>query len=86
MALSREGREVALYGPATFFGELSTLDGVPRAVTATARVQSRLLRLAREDLVAVMEDAPALAIGLTEFLALRSRELEERASDDKTAG
>lgn len=75
---SRAGVDVAVHGPGTFFGELSTLDGIPRSTTATARSASRLLRLGREDLVALMADAPALAIGLAEFLALRVRELQER--------
>jgi len=63
-----------------FFGELATLDGVPRSVTATVRRDARLLRLDRDDLVALMADAPTLGIGLSEFLSLRVRALAERLS------
>ncbi|TFH24363.1 MAG: cyclic nucleotide-binding domain-containing protein, partial [Myxococcales bacterium] len=76
VAVVRGDTELARRSPATFFGELSTLDGVPRAVTAIAREDSRLLRMSREDLIGLMEDAPSLAIGLAEFLALRVRELQ----------
>jgi CRP/FNR family cyclic AMP-dependent transcriptional regulator len=62
-------------GPGRFFGEISTLDGVPRSLSARAAKPTTLLRLEREDLLALMEDAPALGIGLSQHLALRVREL-----------
>ena len=67
-------------GPGAFFGELSTLDGVPRSASARARQATRLLRLEREELLALMESSPALGIGLSQFLSLRIRELHERLS------
>jgi CRP/FNR family transcriptional regulator len=63
-----------------FFGELSTLDGVPRSASARARRATRLLRLEREELLALMESSPALGIGLSQFLSLRVRELQARVS------
>ncbi len=65
-------------GPGAFFGELSTLDGVPRSTAARACEETRLLRLAREDLLALMEEAPALGIGLGQLLSLRVRALRDR--------
>ena len=65
-------------GPERFFGELSTLDGVPRPASARARGAVHLVRLDREDLLALMEDAPSLGIGLSQHLAVQVRELQER--------
>jgi hypothetical protein len=68
------------HGPGGFFGEISTLDGVPRSASARARQATRLLRLEREELLALMESSPALGIGLSQFLSLRVRELQARVS------
>jgi hypothetical protein len=65
-------------GPDRFFGELAALDGVPRPTTAVAGTALRVLRLDREDLLALMEEAPVLGVGLAQFLALRVRELQDR--------
>jgi hypothetical protein len=65
-------------GPGAFFGELSTLDGVPRSTSARACEETRVLRVSREDLLALMEEAPALGIGLGQFLSLRVRALRDR--------
>ena len=65
-------------GPGAFFGELSTLDGVPRTLAARASEPTVLLRLDREELLALMESQPALAIGMSQFLSMRVRRLEER--------
>jgi hypothetical protein len=70
--------ELERIGPGAFFGEHSTLDGVPRPASARAHQDSRLLRLAREDLLALMEEAPGLGIGLGQFLSLRVRALQDR--------
>jgi hypothetical protein len=64
--------------PGSFFGEVSTLDGDPRSADAVATEPSLLLRLDREDLLSLAEDAPALAIGLAQHLSLRVRRLQDR--------
>ena len=69
-----------------FFGELSTLDGVQRQETAKADAPLRLLRLDREELLAMMEEAPALGIGLSQLLSLRIRALRDREAPDPNAG
>ena len=66
-------------GPGAFFGELSTLDGVPRTSSARACEATLLLRLEREELLALMEQDPALGIGLTQFLCSRVRALQDGA-------
>jgi CRP/FNR family cyclic AMP-dependent transcriptional regulator len=74
----QRGREIGRKGPGTFFGELSTLDGVPRTAAARACASSLLLRLEREELLALMEQDPALGIGLSQFLCTRVRALQDR--------
>jgi CRP-like cAMP-binding protein len=66
-------------GAGAFFGELSTLDGVPRTNSAHAGESTLLLRLEREELLALMEHDPALGIGLSQFLCARVRALQDRA-------
>jgi hypothetical protein len=68
-------------GVGSFFGELSTLDGVPRSEDAVASAAARLLRLERDDLLPLLEEAPGLAIGLAQFLSSRVRRLEDRLED-----
>jgi hypothetical protein len=65
-------------GPGAFFGELSTLDGVPRTLAARAGQPTVLLRLDREELFALMENQPELGIGLSQFLSMRVRSLQDR--------
>jgi hypothetical protein len=69
---------VTTVGPGAFFGELSTLDGVPRTDAARAGEATLLLRLEREELLALMEQDPALGIGLSQFLCSRVRALQDR--------
>jgi CRP/FNR family transcriptional regulator len=75
--LLHAGEPIERVGPGGFFGELSTLDGVPRQESAHVRDTARLLRLEREELLAMMEEAPELGIGLCQFLSLRVRALRE---------
>jgi hypothetical protein len=76
--ISKDDRPLERLGPWAFFGELSSLDGVPRSASARARESVQLLRLDRENLLELMEDTPALGIGLSQFLSLRVRALRER--------
>ena len=78
VVLSRDGSETGRIVPGRFFGELSTLDGVPRTVSARTAAAATLLRLDREELLALMELDPGLGIGLSQFLSTRLRELQER--------
>ncbi len=76
--ISRRGAVLHQVGAGSFFGELAALDGVPRSVSARATEQTTLLRLDRDDLLSLMEDAPALGIALSQHLSTRLRELRER--------
>ncbi len=77
--IRHDGSAIRRVEPGGFFGELSTLDGVPRADSAHAGESTVLLRLEREELLALMEQDPALGIGLSQFLCTRVRALEGRA-------
>ena len=78
----RRGRLVLEQKPAgSFFGELSAVDGVPRSEDAVATASTRLLRLDRDDLLALLEEAPLLAIGLAQGLSSRVRSLAERLEE-----
>jgi hypothetical protein len=68
-------------GAHSFFGELSAIDGVPRSTDAIARTPARLLRLERDDLMPLLEDVPALSLGIAQFLSSRIRRLEDRLED-----
>jgi hypothetical protein len=65
-------------GAGSIFGELSTVDGLPRSADAVASTAVRLFRLEREDLVPLLDETPGLAVGLAQLLSSRVRRLEER--------
>ena len=79
--LRRGGLVLERVRAGAFFGELSVLDGVPRSVDAVATADSRLLRLDRDDLIPLLEQAPSLAIGLAQGLSSRVRRLEDRLEE-----
>jgi CRP/FNR family cyclic AMP-dependent transcriptional regulator len=63
-----------------FFGEMSVFDGETRSATATSDGEVVLLSLSRHDLFEVLEDQPAIGIGICQTLVRRIRSLlEERA-------
>ncbi len=79
--IDKEGRRVADLGPRDFFGEMAVFDGERRSATARAVGPVALLRLARNDLFEVMEDQPAIGIGICQTLVRRVRSLlDERAA------
>lgn len=80
--IDKAGQLVAELEAGDFFGEMAVFDGETRSATATATGDVRLLRLARSDLFEVMEDQPAIGIGICQILVRRVRTLlDERLSD-----
>jgi hypothetical protein len=73
--ITKGGMPVAELGTRDFFGEMAVFDGERRSATATARGDVRLLRLSRSDLFEVMEDQPAIGIGICQTLVRRVRGL-----------
>jgi CRP-like cAMP-binding protein len=58
-----------------FFGELSLIDGRPRAATVTAAGPVRVARIGREDFSALLAEEPGLAAGLLPGVAAVARDL-----------
>ena len=58
-----------------FFGELSLIDGRPRAATVTAAGPLKVARIGREDFRALLADEPELAAGLLPGVAAVARDL-----------
>jgi hypothetical protein len=65
-------------GPNSFFGEIAVLEGESRTATITTTTPVRFLRLDRDDLLRLMEELPAIAIGICQTLSRRISELTRR--------
>ena len=70
--------KLAEFGPNEFFGEMGVLEGANRSANVVARVQVRLLRLERSDLLRMMEELPGIAIAISQTLSRRMREINEK--------
>ena len=77
-AVTKGEKLLAELGPSAFFGEMSLFDNAPRSATVTAKTAIRLLRLERHDLMAIMDEIPAIAIGICQALSSRMREMNVR--------
>lgn len=69
---------IAELGPEEFFGEMGMLEGVTRSAAAVAACELHVLRLERDDLLALMEELPAIAIGVAQELSRRLRQATEQ--------
>lgn len=78
--VSDGGREVILgiRGPGDFFGEMSLLHDAPRAAHAIAMEDCNLLVLRREHFQRVVEELPAMAIGLLRAMCRRLGQAQQR--------
>lgn len=76
--LSADGKEIIfdLLSEGDFFGELSLLDGRPRAATVTTLVPSVLVVLERSFFMPFLEGNPITAIRLLQLLAHRLRAMD----------
>jgi CRP-like cAMP-binding protein len=72
----RAGRKVGALIPGDFFGELSALDGGPRTASVVPETPVEVLRVFRHTLRRMVEQEPALAMGLLEGLARRLRQVQ----------
>jgi CRP/FNR family cyclic AMP-dependent transcriptional regulator len=78
VSITKGGKPLSELGPKDFFGEIATLEGSSRSATARSRERLRLLCIRRDDLLRLMEELPAIAIGICESLSRRVRELSDR--------
>jgi hypothetical protein len=81
VTVTRDGERVAQLGAGEAFGELALLDGQRRSATATAAVDSKLLRLERETFDSALAEHPEMGLGLLTGLA----RLLRRATDTPRA-
>ncbi len=77
---SLDGRELAfrIAAPGDIFGEIGVLDDGLRSADVTALRDCEVLALARADLRRLLNDRPAMAIGVSQFLCGRLREASEQ--------
>ncbi|HEY7801538.1 MAG TPA: cyclic nucleotide-binding domain-containing protein [Dehalococcoidia bacterium] len=65
-------------GPGEAFGEMSLLDGGPRAATVKALDETTCLVLSRWDFVAELRTNPHIAVAMLPILSRRLREVETK--------
>ncbi|MBW2576900.1 MAG: HEAT repeat domain-containing protein [Deltaproteobacteria bacterium] len=81
ISLSLRDTEIASVGPGSLIGELASIDGGLSMERARAVSPAVALRLRREPLMALMADAPAFAIALSQILAARVRSLQSELGE-----
>ena len=78
---------LATLGEQQFFGEMSLLDGAPRAASVVAAERTHALGFFRADLMSLMEHAPRLGFKIVWRLNnIMSRRLNETLSDYRQVG
>jgi CRP-like cAMP-binding protein len=76
--VTRDGTQIALLGPGSFFGEMSLLDGKPRTASAITVGPTYVLMLTTAAFNEVLATMPSVDRKLLSVLAGRLREIEER--------
>lgn len=77
------GREVILgeFGEGEFFGELAAIDGTRRSANVTALVRTRAVRVPRPAFLAMLAEAPGVALDLMQSMSARIRTLNTRLAE-----
>ncbi len=81
--VSRAGQYNLTVKAGGLFGEMALFDGETRFATVSAVGRVRLLRLNRLDLFHLMEEEPAIAIGMCQTLSHLMREALKRLADER---
>ena len=76
--VTRDGTQMAVLGPGSFFGEMSLLDGQPRTATATTIEPTHVLMLTTAAFNEVLATMPSVDRKLLTVLAARLRDVEAR--------
>jgi CRP/FNR family transcriptional regulator, cyclic AMP receptor protein len=84
----RDGTQIAVLGPGSFFGEMSLLDGQPRTATATTLGPAQVLMLTTSAFNQVLTTMPSVDRKLLTVLAKRLRDIEARfvPASERSAG
>jgi CRP/FNR family transcriptional regulator, cyclic AMP receptor protein len=77
-AVTRDGTQLAVLGPGSFFGEMSLLDGQPRAATVTTLEPTTVLVLGGAEFGAVVKTMPSVDRKMLSVLAARLRDIEAK--------
>ncbi len=75
-------RVLATIEAGDFFGEMAVLDQAPRSATARAALHTQARFLSREELLALLEQEPAIALKLMREFSLRIRALNRKYVDE----
>jgi len=75
--------EVTRLQPGAYFGEMSLLTGDPRSSTCRALEDCDLLCLDRESFSILLQENPAIAQSMSEIIAARSAETQERLAKER---
>jgi CRP/FNR family cyclic AMP-dependent transcriptional regulator len=74
--VTRNGREIAVLGPGSYFGELSLLDGQKRDASVTTTTPADLLVVGIREFATLLEDVPQITRKLLAGMARRLHELD----------
>lgn len=77
-----ESRPLATINAGEFFGEMALLDDAPRSATATAETDTRAFCIGRDELLALLEQRPQLALNLIREFSQRVRSLNRKYIDE----
>ena len=80
--VGKESRPLATISAGEFFGEMALLDEAPRSATATAEIETRAFCIGREELLALLEQRPQLALHLIREFSQRVRALNQKYIDE----
>jgi len=77
---SRKGefRRLVTLGSGNFFGEMALLDGEPRSAGARTVSECVLSRISRSDFIRILQQYPAIALGIISRLTMRIREMNDK--------
>ncbi len=75
--IEQTGARTQELGPGQWFGELSPIDGAPRAATVTAYEETTVTRLPRNAFQSLLKDEPRTALGMVAGLVALIRGLQQ---------
>ena len=75
--LSHRGKLIESVGPGDIVGEMALVDATPRSATATARTETKVVRVDREQFTFLGHEHPTFALSVMTVMAERLR----RAND-----
>jgi CRP/FNR family transcriptional regulator, cyclic AMP receptor protein len=70
-------KKLAEFGPGSFFGELSVIDGAPRTADVVARAETTCLVVSQWAMRSLITTHPEIALSMLEELARRLRVTDE---------